>query len=238
MISFFKNKLLISVVFFLVLGIDIFIKLGDNPLPLRFFTKTLIIIILFLYFFYNKNENNSNNKYLVFGLVFFWLGDMLLLLYETQILYIGGMLAFIVAKLFYTKRFSHQNDFKIASLAPFFVIIFTYIVVVILFVYDNLGDFFIPTITYLFATMLMALFAFLRKDAADKTSFYLVMIGILFGIFSDTIGVLQSFYNQDIAYHEITIMSFYALFQYFIILGLTSEKLQLEDAEDDKFIKL
>ncbi|MGB6269948.1 MAG: lysoplasmalogenase [Olleya sp.] len=238
MLSFFKNKLYTSILFFAVLGLDIYIKLGDNPLPTRFFTKSILIIILYLFFFCSKREHNPNNKYFILGLVSFWIGDMFLLLYETTILYIVGMVFFIIGKLFYTKRFSHQNDFKIASLIPFFIIIFTYMVIIILYVYDNLGDFFLPTLVYLFAVMLMALFAFLRKDSVNKTSFYLVVASILFSIMTDTIGLLQFFYNPDIAYHKVTIMLFYALFQYFIVLGLVNEKTFDKDTIEDTYIRL
>ncbi|WGD34966.1 lysoplasmalogenase [Olleya sp. YS] len=238
MLSFFKNQLYASILFFIVLGIDIYVKLGENPLPIRYFTKSVLIIILFLFYFYNRDENNPKNKYFIFGLLSFWIGDILLLLYETPILYMSGLTCFIIGKLFYSKRFSHQNDFNIASLIPFFVVIFSYMVIVILYVYDNLDDFFLPTLAYLFAAMLMALFAYLRKDSVNKSSFYLVILGIFFSIISDTIGVLQSFYNPDIAYHKITIMLFYALFQYLVVIGLIKEKTLDDKTLEDNFIRL
>ena len=111
-----------------------------------------------------------------------------------------------------------------SSLMPFFVVIFIYIVVIVLFVYDNLKDFFIPTIIYIFASMLMGLFAFLRKDSVNKKSFYLIMFAVVFGVCSDSTAVLQSFYDTELPYHQILVMLFYALFQYFIILGLVEEK--------------
>ena len=224
MISIFKNKIYVSIFFFLVLAIDIYVKFTENPLPTRFFTKSLIICILFYYFILNRRQKQANDNYFYIGLLFFWMGDLVLLLYENPILYIAGMSLFIIGKLFYTKRFSHQKDFDMSSLMPFFVVIFIYIVVIVLFVYDNLKDFFIPTIIYIFASMLMGLFAFLRKDSVNKKSFYLIMFAVVFGVCSDSTAVLQSFYDTELPYHQILVMLFYALFQYFIILGLVEEK--------------
>lgn len=224
MISFFKNKIYVSVLFFVVLAIDIYVKFTENPLPTRFLTKSLIICILFYYFILNRKQKHRNDIYFYIGLLFFWIGDLVLLLYENPILYIAGMSLFIIGKLFYTIRFSHQKDFEMSSLMPFFVIIFIYIVVIVLFVYDNLKDFFIPTIIYIFASMLMGLFAFLRKDSVNKKSFYLIMFAVVVGVCSDSTAVLQSFYDSELPYHQILVMLFYALFQYLIILGLVEEK--------------
>ncbi|RAJ16898.1 lysoplasmalogenase [Olleya aquimaris] len=238
MLTFFKNKLYASLLFFLVLAIDIYIKLSDYQLPLRYVTKSLVIIILFLIFNYNKKEKDSSNKYFVLGLLSFWIGDIFLLMYETPLFFKLGIVFFIIGKLMYTKRFSHQNDFNIGRLLPFFVVLFTYMVIVTLYVYDNLGDFFLPTLAYLFSAMLMALFAYLRKDSVNKMSFYLVLVAMFFKVVSDTIGVLHSFYNPDIAYHKITIMLFYGLFQYFVVLGLIKEEKYTRNIKEDNFTKL
>ena len=236
--SFFKNKLYISILFFLVLGIDLYFKTSDNPIYFRFFSKSLIIIMVFLYFVSSNNQKQTKDRFYILGLLFFWMGDILLLLYETPILYILGMLSFSIGKLLYCKRFSHQNDFKMASLLPFFIVVFTYTVVIILYIYDNLGSFFVPSIVYLFTSMLMGLFIFLRKDAVNKRSFYLIMFAFLCSIISDTAGGLESFYNPGLPFHKIIVMLFYGLFQYFVIVGLTSEKtIVKEDAHND-FVKI
>ncbi|WP_282068362.1 lysoplasmalogenase family protein [Olleya namhaensis] len=224
MISFFKNKIYVSALFFFILAVDICVKFSADPLPARFLTKTALLSILLYFFMVNKKEKHVKDKFFYIGFLFFWIGDLVLLLYENPILYIAGMSLFIIGKLFYTIRFSHQKDFEMSSLMPFFVVVFIYIVVIVLFVYDNLKDFFIPIIIYIFASMLLGLFAFLRKDSVNRKSFYLIMIAVIIGAGSDSTAVLQSFYDSELPYHQILVMLFYALFQYLIILGLLEEK--------------
>ncbi len=130
---------------------------------------------------------------------------------------------FVLGKLFYALRFSNQKDFKLYMLLPFLVISFGYMVFIMDLIYDKLGDFFIPVMVYLFACLIVALFAFLRKGEVNIKSYILVIIGIGFTILSDTISVLQEFYQSDIAYHKITIMLFYGISQYFIVLGVVRE---------------
>jgi hypothetical protein len=89
--------------------------------------------------------------------------------------------------------------------------------------YDYLNEFFIPVIVYLFAILLVAQFAFLRKGVVNNASYKLVMLGIVFSIISDTIAILESFYDSDIAYNKITLMLFYGLSQYFIVIGILKE---------------
>ncbi|QCE42220.1 lysoplasmalogenase [Psychroserpens sp. NJDZ02] len=235
---FFKKKLYLSLSFFLVLGIDLYFKTSDNPIYFRYFSKSLIIIMVFLYFSSNNHQKQTKDKFYILGLLFFWIGDILLLLYETPILYILGMLSFSIGKLLYSKRFSHQNDFKMSSLLPFFIVVFAYTVIIILYIYDNLGRFFMPSIIYLFTAMLLGLFVILRKDAVNKKSFYLIMIAFLCSIISDTAGGLESFYNPGLPFHEIIVMLFYGLFQYFVVVGLTSEKTIVREDYQNNFVKI
>lgn len=207
---------------------DVFFKLSENPLPVRFFTKPLILIVLALYYFANKKSRLKIDGFLVIGLLLFLAGDIFLMLYQVQLLYIFGLICFVFGKLFYCKRFSNNRDFDLTKLIPFLIIIFVYLVIIFIYVYDNLGNFFFPTLLYIFASTLLALFAFLRQGHVNKQSYYLVMIGVFFCISSDSIALLQSFYNPDLAYHEITTMLCYGLFQYFVILGLKEGKLLKE----------
>lgn len=225
MLLFLKNKLYLTIAFFVVLVVDIIIKTTVvNSIPFRFFTKLLLVPILGLYFFNFRNKKNDFNKYFIAGLVFFWLGDLFLLFYENTNSFLTGLLFFTIGKFFYSKKFSHQKDFKMARLLPFLALTFIYIITIALCVVDYLGDFLVPTLFYLFAAMLVAMFAFLRQYSVNKTSFYLVMLGILFSVVSDTISVLELFYSPGIPYSKILIMLFYGLFQYFVVFGLTKEE--------------
>ena len=90
-------------------------------------------------------------------------------------------------------------------------------------VYSNLGDYFLPALLYLFIVMLVAQFAYLRKKEVNKESYWFVLIGIILSMFSDSITILKEFYSMDIAYNHITIMLFYGMSQYFIVIGILKE---------------
>lgn len=157
----------------------------------------------------------------------FIIGDLFLIKMESKPLFILGVFFFAIAKVLYSVRFSNQSDFKIYQLLPFLLFCFAYMCSVMLLVYDNLGDYFLPTLVYLFIVMIVAQFAYLRRYEVNKTSYWLVLIGIMFSMFSDSITLLKEFYNHNIAYHQITIMLFYGLSQYFIVVGIIKEKKQV-----------
>jgi uncharacterized membrane protein YhhN len=94
-------------------------------------------------------------------------------------------------------------------------------------IYDHLDDFFIPVIIYIFACLVMSLFAYMRLGAENKASFYLVFAGVLCSIISDTFGVLGSFYFGITTSSKIGVMLFYAVSQLLIVIGLTKETFYL-----------
>ena len=184
----------------------------------------MVMTTLIVFFLFNNTEQNKRRFYLIcIGFCCFLLGDILLILFKIQSLYITGLFSFIAGKLFYAFHFSNQRDFKLRRLIPFLLICFIYMVVILNLIYNNLGMFFFPTLIYLFASMVLALFAYLRKDDVNYTSYILVLLGVLTFVICDTIGVLQSFYDENLPYHEITVMLFYGISQYLIVLGIVKE---------------
>ncbi len=224
MTNIFKNTSYFTIIFLSILTIDIVVKLFFDAFPYRFVSKALVMSSLIVYYLISQNEPIKKRfLFMSLALSCFFLGDFFLILYENATLYIIGMLCFVFGKLFYVFRFSNQKDFSMVRLIPFLALCFIYIFVLMKFVYSNLSVFFFPVMIYLFSSLLVALFAFLRKDAVSYKSYVLVIIGVFFAVLSDSIGVLQSFYNENLAYHEITIMLFYGLSQYFIVVGIIEE---------------
>lgn len=220
----FSNTLYFSILFFSILLIDILVKTNIEEIYYRFITKTLVMTSLIIYYFINQKEVMKKRfTYMSLALFSFFIGDVFLLLYENSTLYIIGMLFFVLGKLFYAFRFSNQKDFKLSSLLPFIIPCFIFLVVLMNLIYDNLGNFFIPVMIYLFTCLIVTMFSFLRKDEVNFNSYILVLVGIAFSILSDTITVLQGFYMPDMAYHKVTIMLFYGLSQYFIVIGVVRE---------------
>ncbi len=220
-----RNNILFTVVFFIILSLDIYVKLNFNGMPYRLITKPLVMLLLIGYYYLAKRESSiKKNRLVIIALFLFLFGDIAFIFYEYQVIYILGLVLFILGKIFYILRFSNQSDFKLASLLPFFTVCFVYMLVIMFLVIDNLGNFFIPTLIYLFACLITILFAFLRKNEVNRESYVFVLIGVFFMVICDSISLLQSFYNPDLPYHEILIMLFYGISQYFIVLGIVNEK--------------
>ncbi len=211
-------------VFGFILFADILVKLYLEVFPYRFVSKPLIMISLIVFYVINQKEDSRRQFNLMcIALSSFLIGDVLLIAYEINILYIIGVLLFIVGKLFYIFRFSNQRDFNLLRLIPFFGVCFIYMIVIMLLVMENLGNFLIPILIYLFACLMLILFAFLRKDEVDRSSYLFVLIGVVLAIICDSIIVLQSFYNPEIPYHKVLIMLIYGTSQYLIVRGIVDE---------------
>ncbi|WP_082041704.1 lysoplasmalogenase family protein [Lacinutrix sp. Hel_I_90] len=223
-LALFKNKINFAILYFSILFIDIVVKLYLEAVPFRYLSKPLVVGLLLIYYTLNNNETSKwRKRYLYSALLCFLIGDVLFITYEITTLYITAMALFIVGKMFYAFRFSNQRDFRIVTLIPLFSICFIYMIGIMLLVMNSIGAFFTPILIYLFASLIVVLFAFLRKDEVIYRSFVLVLIGVVMAIFSETIVLLKSFYNPNFTYHNTLIMLFYGISQYFVIHGLVEE---------------
>lgn len=224
MLSLFKNRTYFTILFFTILCVDIIVKLYVEQFPYRYFSKPMIMGSLIVYYGLNNTETSKwRKRYFYIALSSFLLGDILFITYEITVLYIISILLFIVGKLFYTFRFSNQRDFSLVTLFPLFIGCFIYMIGIMMLVIDNLKAFFLPTLIYLFASLIVILFAFLRKDEVIYKSYILVFIGVVIAIISDSITLIQSFYNPYFPYHKTLIMLFYGASQFLIVYGIVEE---------------
>ncbi|XMO87778.1 lysoplasmalogenase family protein [Algibacter sp. AS12] len=221
----FKNNFIFAVLFFSLLIADILIKLNLGVSPFRFVSKSLLSILLFVYYLLNEEEEFNANRLAVAGaLIFFIIGDNMLILNQISVYNILGICCFIIAKVFYVLRFYNNRDFNFKKLIPFFMLCFIYMAFLLIIIIENLNSqFYFITLVYLFVASTTLIFGVLRGSVVNKTSFYLVMLGIIASVLSDSISVLELFYVNGVAYQEITIMLFYGISQYFIILGIVNE---------------
>jgi len=224
MISLFKNTTYFTILYFTIFLIDTIVKVNLEPFPLRYITKGCLVVTLILYFFFNEKEVSVKNRNLIFGaLICFIIGDLFIIASANKLFLVFGVVLFAAAKVLYGIRFSNKKDFNIFKLIPFLLFCFTYMSVVMLLVYNKLGSYFIPVLLYLFIVMLTAQFAYLRKGEVNAISYWLVFVGVVLSMFSDSITILKEFYNPEFAYNQYTIMLFYGTSQYFIVLGLVKE---------------
>jgi len=232
MSKLFKSILYFSIFYILIVLLDIFVKLNLETIPYRFITKPLVVLSLLIFYWINRknNEVKSDFKIVIIALVCFLIGDLLLIEPKNSLFFGGGMLFFIVAKLFLAKKFTHYRDFKMRRLLLFLLGCFIYIITVTYFIYYNLKDLFVPVLIYFFASIMVLQFAFLRKDDVDSLSYKLVFCGMLLALVSDTITALKMFYMPDFPFEKVLIMLFYSISQYLIVVGLVKEVKKDQDA--------
>ena len=222
----FKNTFRFSVLYIVLYLLDTFFKNNDTLYGFRYISKIILSLSLLLFYFFNTNQKDTNKKKLVItALSFFIIGDFFFISgnYGNMFHFVIASFLFVSAKICYSIRFLNNEDFNINKLIPFLFFCFIYMSIVMSIVYHNLGKYFIPLLLYLFVAMLLTQFAYLRKGEVNVLSFWYVITGVIAFMIADSINILKMFYNPLIAYNKITVMFFYCLAQYLIVLGILKE---------------
>jgi uncharacterized membrane protein YhhN len=190
----------------------------DNQ-TLRYFTKPLIIPLLAaIYISYQHQRKPLFKDYVLLGLLFSWVGDVLL---QAPNLFIPGLLSFLTAHVFYiiyfAKTKSDQTSFF--KLRPIMLIaVMAYLLEFLYILWPTLGPMRIPVLIYgiTISTMLSAALWQYQK-LENKTALYFIIGATLF-VTSDSLLALNMF-KEHFSMAGILIMSTYILAQLFIVLG-------------------
>lgn len=220
----FKNTVIFSCLYVCIVLLDIIVKLNFATFPYRFVSKPLIMMSLLVFYIVNQKEKSKKKyNYMLIALIAYSIGNVLLIIFNPRVVYIIGVLLFVVGKVFYVFRFTNERDFNIRRLVPFITFCFFYMAGIMYLVIKNLKELFLPTLIYLFSTILVGLFALLRKNEVSVKSYYYVLLGVAIAFICDSISILQIFYSSKILYPRITIILFYSISQYLIVRGVVEE---------------
>ncbi|MFV0571431.1 MAG: lysoplasmalogenase family protein [Xanthomarina gelatinilytica] len=226
----FKNHKQFTFIYFLVLAIDITVKLC-YPIELRYFSKSMLIPLLLIFYYQNKEANNRRDQLWVFlALTSFLIGDVLIINHLNQVSLAASLLFFTLGKLFFSLKFIHKEDFNVVRLIPFSILLFAYIFLLVGFVYQDLNVFFSAAIVSFFFTLVIFQFAFLRKGVYSSRSYYYVFFGVLLFLVSESIMAIKTF-KQNIPYQDFLIMLAYGTSIYLITMGIVFEKDAVGDNE-------
>ncbi|WP_256935170.1 lysoplasmalogenase family protein [Olleya sp. HaHaR_3_96] len=226
MTLFFKNILKFSILYLILYLLDSFLKNNQELSPYRYLSKTLLSFSLLIFYLLNTTQEDSGKKKLIIiALCCFAVGDLFFIAGNRGNMwhFMFAAFLFIIAKVCYSVRFFNNKDFKISKLIPFLLFCFCYMSIIMAIVYNQLGVFFIPLLIYLFVVMLLMQFAYLRKNEVNSESFWFVIFGVIASMIADSLDILKMFYDPEMAYNKITIMFFYCLSQYLIIIGVLKE---------------
>ncbi len=219
-----KTKKSFTLIFALVLFLELICGSIDSLSQLHYVTKPLVLVSLIIFFLkHNQHLNSKTKTVMLFALLFSLLGDVLLMFVENSTnFFIGGLVAFLLAHVMYILVFlKKRNSTKLSMLFVFLLFIYAFGLFYVL--KDSLGDMLIPVIAYMLVILSMVISATLRKNSVSKTSYGLVFIGALFFMISDSVLAINKFYNP-IPLSNIIIMLTYAIAQYLIIVGVLREK--------------
>jgi uncharacterized membrane protein YhhN len=199
----------------------------DGNSDYRFFSKPLILLSLICYFFRITKPIASTllTKSILGGLIFSWLGDILLMWPH---LFVYGLGAFLMAHVCYI------IGFKVAQRSPsrleqvnfvriFFFNLPFYLAAALVFylINPNLGSLKIPVIAYIIVIVSMVATARDRFKKCNPASFWQVFVGAIFFFVSDGVLAVGRFF-REFPESGVIIMGTYATAQLLIVMGIRS----------------
>jgi len=219
-----KSEKSFSILYIILLTLEIATSSIESLANLNYIAKPLLLISL-IFFFWKKSSHLDHKlrRMIFFALGFSLLGDFLLMFVnQSANFFIGGLIAFLIAHIFYVLVFLKQRN---RSKNPFLFIGFVLLYGMLLFYFlkDGLGDMLLPVILYMVIILSMSSTAFLRQGYVVKNSFFLVFIGAILFMISDSILALNKFY-QPLAFTNFSIIFTYAFAQLFIVFGLLKQR--------------
>ena len=188
-LSFGWLTILLSIVTFVLAGITIGFELTESVVGVYIFkpltTATIIIIALIA-----LRPPTFQYKWMVlFGLGFSLVGDILLMMPQDWFLF--GLIAFLVAQIFYTIAFSSVKGFytSVIGAIPFVVIGF----IMGFILWPNLGEMRVPTMVYMVVILVMGWQALGQWRQTGERRALLAFVGALLFILSDSLLAIDRF---------------------------------------------
>jgi uncharacterized membrane protein YhhN len=191
--------------FFIILAIEIYFSSIHQDIGVKV-TKPLLMPLLMLLAF----KLNVIDRNLYIALFFSLLGDISLM-FGGELYFMLGLGSFLLAHIFYILLF--RGQFKLLKALPFAAATISYFLFIKSGIDKNL---LIPVAIYCMTITLMAIFAACRKT--NHSSYYLVLIGSILFVVSDSLIAFNKFY-APLPASSFWVMSTYGLAQFLIVLG-------------------
>jgi uncharacterized membrane protein YhhN len=199
--------------------VDLFLVATKNE-EYRLISKPFIIpCILGIYLFSIDNiKTKWKDDMIVFGLISSWLGDILL---QFDNLFIPGLIAFLLAHIFYIKFLvtTKSENTSFFKLRPVMLIaVLAYLIELMTLLWPHLGSLKIPVLTYGITISVMLSCALWQYQKLDARTSLLLIIGASFFVASDSLLAINKFKTQ-LEFGSIAIMTTYIIAQLFIVIG-------------------
>lgn len=213
--------------FSIIFGIILFMELIGCAFSefesIRYVTKPALTISLMVFLLTQKRVAPFTKKFVVLGLVFSLMGDILLMFTDRGELYfMTGLFSFLVAHIMYISAFYKKGLLKNKAITLYLIALIAYASIVLYFIGPNLGGLMPYVAAYIFVILILGLVALLRKPIVNTTSYFLLLVGAFSFIASDSLLAFNKFY-QHFSLSAILIMLTYGLAQILIVYGGIAE---------------
>ncbi|MHA1732426.1 MAG: lysoplasmalogenase [Promethearchaeota archaeon] len=208
------------VLFFASTGVHLYASWVENK-KLSWSTKPLLMPLLALYYV----TSGAAVDWLVLAGVFLgFLGDVFLLKEGDEKMFLLGLVSFLLGHLFYVAAFllsiqagsSQVNYLALLVLLPFALYMGLYLRAM----KEPVGEMFVPVVVYASVITVMSLSALLRATAYASAGGWLVFLGSLLFVASDSVLAVNAFNDKvKVPKPRVITMSTYILAQFFIVLG-------------------
>lgn len=180
------------------------------------------IILLALIGYYLAQTQAPNQTFLA-ALFFCWVGDILLM-FQGELYFILGLVAFLTGHVFYIFSFRQFSWAEGKKLLPTQKVRYSFPIILaatglVVVLYPKLGALQIPVIVYAMVIMMMAITALFRLGHTQNSSFVWVFIGAVFFMISDSALAINKFHTPFTG-ASVLIMLTYVLAQYMIVQGV------------------
>ncbi|MDW5288213.1 lysoplasmalogenase [Formosa sp. PL04] len=207
-------------IYLLVLVFELVFTNISSLSAIHYITKPALLVTLIMFFYKtSKSIDPFVKRFTLLGLIFSLIGDILLMFDNINSMFFTlGLSAFLIAHIMYILVF--LKDRRAYKKGFFFLVALTlYGLIFLHFLKPNLGSLLTPVIIYVLAILGMTTTAFLRQKKGSETSYYLILIGALLFMLSDSLLAIHKFINP-IPFEHILIMSTYGIAQLLLVLGI------------------
>lgn len=215
----------ITLYFFLAVGVGEIVSIGFDITFLQIICKPLIMIALGFFYWSSVNKENRSVSLNV-AIMLSCAGDVFLLLQNlNQSYFILGLLAFLMAHVFYTLAYrQHKNDDSTNALRGVQRVRFAFPIILagtglVVVLYPVLGSLKLPVMIYSGILIIMVLNSLFRYGYTNAKSFWMVFAGAILFLVSDSVLAINKFL-QPINQGIFIVMLTYIVAQFFIIQGL------------------
>jgi uncharacterized membrane protein YhhN len=217
----------LTLFYFSVLAFEMYAE-SMQDLPVIWFSKPFLMPLLLLFFLLNNRKNSPAERWLFSMSLLFSLAGDVFLMFRRDDLFILGLGSFLIVHLGYIAAFStRMRDAKtsvgqiLLSAVPF--LLFAGLFLRFLHPYmvnkPETAPLFTPVAIYASVISLMGFTALLRKGAVPASGFWMVFLGALLFVVSDSCIAWNKFVSP-LPHAGVLIMATYGVAQYMITLGM------------------